>query len=289
MSGAAVLCGDAAMRAGAGLVTIATPASALPAVAARVMPEVMTAELPETIQAPTQTTQATPAGTGESDADGSVLSETAIEQALQLAGRADAVAIGPGLTSAPHIQRLVRAIVEGCAVPVVIDADGLNALAPWPASLRGTHARPLILTPHPGEMRRLTGAHADQISHNDRVGLARDFAVEHELILVLKGARTLIAAPDGRVAINPTGNAGTGTAGAGDTLTGIITGFVAQSRGAFGDEANIFEAVVAAVYVAGLASDLAAKGLGMRAMVASDIGRHLGAAFCALDPAGEQP
>lgn len=294
MSGAAVLCGDAAMRAGAGLVTIATPASTLPAVAARVMPEVMTAELPETTQATIQATtqtkpQATQARTGESDADGSVLSETAIEQALQLAGRADAVAIGPGLTSAPHIRHLVRAIVERCTVPVVIDADGLNALAPWPADLRGTHARPLILTPHPGEMRRLTGAHAVPDSHAGRVGLARDFAVEHELILVLKGARTLIAAPDGRVALNPTGNAGTGTAGAGDTLTGIITGFLAQSRGAFGDEANIFEAVVAAVYVAGLASDLAAQGSGMRAMVASDISRHLGAAFRALDPAGELP
>ena len=290
MSGAAVLCGSAAMRAGAGLVTIATPASALPAVAARVLPEVMTAELAETIQATTQaTTEESPAGTGESGVDGRVLSETAIERALQLAGRADAVAIGPGLTSAPHIRRLVRAIVEGRTSPVVIDADGLNALAPWPADLRGTTARPLILTPHPGEMRRLTGAHADQDSHADRVGLARDFAVAHELILVLKGARTLIAAPDGRVAINPTGNAGTGTAGAGDTLTGIITGFVAQSRGAFGEASDVFASVVAAVYVAGLASDLAAQEVGMRAMVASDISSHLGAAFRALDPAGERP
>jgi NAD(P)H-hydrate epimerase len=290
MSGAAVLCGDAAMRAGAGLVTIATPASALPAVAARVMPEVMTAELPETTQATTPaTTSTTQTATGEPAEDARVLSETAIEQALQLAGRVHAVAIGPGLTSATQVRRLVRAIVEGCTVPVVIDADGLNVLAPWPADLRGTHARPLILTPHPGEMRRLTGAHAVQDSHAGRVGLARDFAVAHELILVLKGARTLIAAPDGRVAINPTGNAGTGTAGAGDTLTGIITGFVAQSRGAFGDAADLFEAVVVAVYVAGLASDLAAQATGMRALVASDISRHLGAAFRALDPAGERP
>lgn len=297
MSGAAVLCGNAAMRAGAGLVTIATPASALPAVAARVMPEVMTAELAEmnqaTAQATTQaTTQAMPAGTDEPSAaeDARVLSEAAIEQALQLAVHADAVAIGPGLTSATHIRCLVRAIVEGRTSPVVIDADGLNALAPWPADLRGTHARPLILTPHPGEMRRLTGAqHARQDSHTGRVELARDFAVAHEVILVLKGARTLVAAPDGRVAINPTGNAGTGTAGAGDTLTGIITGFVAQSRGAFGDAANVFEAVVAAVYVAGLASDLAAQAIGMRALVASDISRHLGAAFRALDPTGERP
>jgi NAD(P)H-hydrate epimerase len=283
MSGAAVLCGEAAMRAGAGLVTIATPASALPAVAARVMPEVMTAELPEISQAPIQ---ASPAGARE---DERVLSETALEEVLQLASRADAVAIGPGLTSAAHMRRLVRGIVERITVPVVLDADGLNALAPWPASLRGTRERPLILTPHPGEMRRLTETSANQDSQIDRVRLARDFAVAHQVVLVLKGGRTLIAAPDGRVAINPTGNAGTGTAGAGDTLTGIITSFIAQSRGTLKDAADDFDTVVAAVYVAGLASDLAAGAHGMRALVASDIGRHLGAAFRALDPAGERP
>jgi NAD(P)H-hydrate epimerase len=283
MSGAAILCGDAAMRSGAGLVTIATPASALPAVAARVMPEVMTAELHETTQA---TTGASQAGTG---ADQRSLSETAIEQALQLAARADAVAIGPGLTSAAHTSRLVRAVVERRASTVVIDADGLNALAPWPADLRGSPERPIVLTPHPGEMRRLTGAHAVQDSDADRVQLARDFAVAHQVVLVSKGAPTLIAAPDGRVAINPTGNAAAGTAGAGDTLTGIITGFIAQARGALKDEFDVFNATVAAVYVAGLACDLAAQESGMRALVASDISRHLGAAFRTLDPTGERP
>ncbi|HEV2879969.1 MAG TPA: NAD(P)H-hydrate dehydratase [Pyrinomonadaceae bacterium] len=279
MSGAAVLCGNAAMRSGAGLVTIATPASALPAVAARVMPEVMTAELPETPEAKS-------AG---ALADELILSEAAIEQASQLAARADALAIGPGLTSAEHVHRLVRAIVERRSAPVVIDADALNVLSPWPADLRGTPATPLILTPHPGEMRRLTGADAGQDLFANRVQTARDFAVAHQLILVLKGARTLIAAPDGRVAVNPTGNAGTGTAGAGDTLTGIITGFIAQSRGALGDDADAYTATVAAVYIAGLASDLAAGAQGMRTLVASDISRYLGAAVRALDPAGEQP
>jgi NAD(P)H-hydrate epimerase len=282
MSGAAVLCGDAAMRSGAGLVTIATPASALPAVAARVMPEVMTAELSEL----SETTEAKLAG---ALTDEITLSETAIEQALQLAARADALAIGPGLTSAAHVRRLVRAVVEGRAAPVVIDADGLNALAPWPADLRGTPATPLILTPHPGEMRRLMGTNAEQDLFADRVQTARHFAVAHQLILVLKGARTLIAAPDGRVAVNPTGNAGTGTAGAGDTLTGIITGFIAQARGALGDDADIYAATVAAVYIAGLASDIAAEAQGMRTLVASDISRHLGAAVRALDPTGEKP
>jgi NAD(P)H-hydrate epimerase len=215
------------------------------------------------------------------------LSEAAIEQASQLAARADALAIGPGLTSAEPVRRLVRAVVERRASPVVIDADGLNALAPWPADLHGTPEAPLILTPHPGEMLRLTGANQDALAN--RVQAARDFAVAHQLILVLKGARTLIAAPDGRVAVNPTGNAGTGTAGAGDTLTGIIAGFLAQSRGALRDDTDAYAATVAAVYLAGLASDLAAQELGMRAMVASDISKYFGAAIRALDPAGERP
>ncbi|HYP02279.1 MAG TPA: NAD(P)H-hydrate dehydratase [Pyrinomonadaceae bacterium] len=283
MSGAAVLCGDAAMRAGAGLVTIATPSSALPAVAARVMPEVMTAELAETIQEP-------PAAGTQDEACERVLNDMALERALELAARADAVALGPGLTSGAHIRRLVRAVVEQRTAPVVVDADALNALAPWPSDLRGTSELPLILTPHPGEMRRLAGAKdAEPDSSADRVETARGFAVAHGVILVLKGARTLIAAPDGRVFVNPTGNAGTGTAGAGDTLTGIITAFVAQARGTLRDEADAFAATVAAVYVAGLASDLAAEASGMRAMVASDIGKYLGAAIRALDPAGERP
>ncbi|HEX8130714.1 MAG TPA: NAD(P)H-hydrate dehydratase [Pyrinomonadaceae bacterium] len=277
MSGAAVLCGNAAMRCGAGLVTIATPASALPAVAARVMPEVMTAELPET----------NGEGQAGAHAEECRLSETATEEALRFAARADALAIGPGLTSAEPVRRLVRAVVERRASPVVIDADGLNALAPWPADLHGTPEAPLILTPHPGEMLRLTGANQDALAN--RVQAARDFAVAHQLILVLKGARTLIAAPDGRVAVNPTGNAGTGTAGAGDTLTGIIAGFLAQSRGALRDDTDAYAATVAAVYLAGLASDLAAQELGMRAMVASDISKYFGAAIRALDPAGERP
>jgi NAD(P)H-hydrate epimerase len=281
MSGAAVLCGDAAMRSGVGLVTIATPTSALPAVVARIMPEVMTAELTE------ETTQETPA---ETHAEVHVLSEFALEQAAQLAARADAVAIGPGLTTPEHVRRLVRAAVEGRTTPVVIDADGLNVLAPWPKGVRGTPEAPLILTPHPGEMRRLTGASAaDQISLADRVRIAREFATAHELILVLKGARTLIAAPDGRVAINPTGNPGTGTAGAGDTLTGIITGFIAQAGGTLKGKADFFAATVAAVYVAGLASDLAAEAQGMRTLVASDFSRYFGTAIRLLDAAGERP
>jgi len=124
----------------------------------------------------------------------------------------------------------------------------------------------------------------DKASLDDRVAAARQFAAQHQVILLLKGGRSLVAAPDGRVFINSTGNAGLGTAGAGDTLTGVITGFLAQAK-----RVSALETVIAALYVSGLAGDLAARELGMRAMVASDIREHLSAAICSLDPRGEYP
>jgi NAD(P)H-hydrate epimerase len=271
LTGAAVLCSEAAMRSGTGLVTVATPASALASVAARVMPEVMTADLAET--------------------DEGAASDASLARLTQLAARADVIAIGPGLTSDNEAtRRLVRVIVEQRTLPVVLDADALNALAPWSKDLRGSQQSPLILTPHVGEMRRLLGVNADdKDALRDRVTVAREFAVAHELIVVFKGSRTITAAPDGRVFVNPTGNAGLGTAGAGDTLTGIIAGFVAQARGALGTQSDVLEAVIAAIYVGGLAGDLAAREHGMRTMVASDIREHFGAAVRALDPMGEQP
>jgi NAD(P)H-hydrate epimerase len=179
-------------------------------------------------------------------------------------------------------------LVARRTTPVVIDADGLNALAPWPAELRGTPEAPLVLTPHEGELRRLLGT-SDRAPLGDRPRAAAEFAAAHGLIVVFKGTRTLVAAPDGSVYVNPTGNAGLGTAGSGDTLTGIIAGFLAQAYGALKEEADAVQAVVAAVYVAGHAADLAAGEKGMRALVASDIRQHLGAALRALDPEGEQP
>ncbi len=269
MTGAAVLCGVAAMRAGAGLVTIATPATAQPAVAARVLPEIMTATLSET-----------PKG---------AVSFEAVEQVSKLALRANVIAVGPGLSNEDEsTRRFVRAVVERRTTPLVIDADALNALAPWPEDLRGSEELPLILTPHAGEMQRLMGTD-DKEALADRVTAARDFSTAHHLILVLKGTRTLVAAPDGRVFINPTGNAGLGTAGAGDTLTGIITGFIAQAFAMAEEDRDALFATIAAVYIGGLAGDIAAKKRGMRSLVASDIALSLSAAVCALDPQGEQP
>jgi len=268
-SGAAALTGNAAMRSGAGLVTIATPASAQSAVASRAIPEVITTALAET--------------------DRGAVSDEAVEHFLILAGKATVVAVGPGLTSDDERTRsFVRTIVERRAAPCVIDADGLNSLAPWSNALRGSDQFPLVLTPHPGEMLRLMGAE-DKSTLDDRVTAAREFAVSHHVILVLKGSRPLVAAPDGRVFINPTGNAGLGTAGAGDTLTGLISGFLAQAYGTLEDGPDAVAAVVAALYVGGLAGDFAAKKRGMRTMVASDIREHFGEAIRFLDPRGELP
>jgi NAD(P)H-hydrate epimerase len=257
------------MRAGAGLVTVATPASVQPLVATQVMPEVMTAELAET--------------------DRGAVSDDAIGYVLNLAERADVIAVGPGLSSQDERTRdFVRAVVERRRTPLVIDADGLNCLAPWPPDLSGSADFPIVVTPHPGEMLRLMGKD-DKASLADRVAASREFATAHEVIVLLKGTRSLIAAPDGRVFVNPTGNAGLGTAGAGDTLTGIITGFLAQAYGTLKENAEALEAVIAALYISGMAGDIAAGQIGMRTMVASDIREHLSAAICAIDREGEKP
>lgn len=268
-SGAAALSGNAAMRSGAGLVTIATPASAQTSVASSAMPEVITTALAET--------------------DRGVVSDEAIDHFLKLTGRATVVAVGPGLThDDERTRRFVRAVVERRTTPCVIDADGLNSLAPWPNDLKGSDKHPLVLTPHPGEMLRLLGTD-DKSALDDPVVVAREFAHAHQVVLVLKGSRPLVAVPDGRVFINPTGNAGLGTAGAGDTLTGLISGFLAQAYATLEDRADPVITTITALYVGGLAGDLAARKLGMRTMLASDIREHLPDAILSLDPCGEQP
>jgi hydroxyethylthiazole kinase-like uncharacterized protein yjeF len=268
-SGAAALCGNAAMRSGAGLVTIATPASAQSSVAGRAMPEVITTALAET--------------------DRGAVSDEAANHFLQIAEKATVVAVGPGLTSDDErTRRFIRTIVEQRTNPFVIDADGLNSLAPWPAGLSGSNRLPLVLTPHPGEMLRLIGTDKKS-ALDDRVAAVREFATAHQVIVVLKGSRPLVAATDGRVFINPTGNAGLGTGGSGDTLTGLISGFLAQAYATLVDHADPVATTVAALYVGGLAGDFAAKKLGMRTMVASDIRDHFSDAICFLDPRGEQP
>jgi NAD(P)H-hydrate epimerase len=258
MAGAAVLAANAAMVSGLGLVRVATPESARDAVASRTAPETLIAGVKET--------------------KSGAISHAALEEVLELTEKADVVLIGSGLSSDENsTKKFVREFVEKRKFPVLIDADGLNALAPF--DLKGSDEFPLILTPHIGEMRRLLGVDEKAVL-SDRVKVAREFAEKHNVVLILKGERNLIAAPDGRVVISPTGNSGLGKAGSGDTLAGIVTGFLAQ---AIGMKVDIFETIVAALYVAGLAGDIAAEKFGKRVMTASDVRECLGAAFQNLE------
>lgn len=257
-AGAAVLCGNAAIRSGAGLVTIGAPGSVQNVIGARVLPEVM-------VRALAETTNGSP-------------SEKAFDDISAFWDGVDAIAIGSGLSAGDKSTgKLVKKIIENRKAPVVIDADALTLLAPY--KLKGAEEPALVLTPHEGEFLRLLGQ-KEKPGAEERVDLAREFAQKNRVILVLKGERTLIAAPSGQVLINPTGNSGLGKAGNGDTLTGIITGFVAQ---AVQCRTDVFEAVVAAVYIAGLAGDIAEREYGKRVMTASDVRECLAEAFRELE------
>jgi hydroxyethylthiazole kinase-like uncharacterized protein yjeF len=265
-TGAACLASEAALRAGCGLVTVATAESSQPVVAARAIPECMTELLTET-----------PAGS---------VAREAVDRVLDLAGHCDVFAIGPGLGSSDKSTRaFVRAVTMKRRRPMVIDADGLNSLAPWAGNLRGSAELPMILTPHPGEMGRLISKPIDKIIKNP-IDVARSFAMDRNVILVLKGSPTVIAAPDGQVYVNATGNAGMATGGTGDVLTGMIASFLAQDLAQKLDDA--LSATIAAVYLHGLAGDIAASRVGTRAMIASDISTHLGEAFIAMGGAAER-
>ncbi|HLM60434.1 MAG TPA: NAD(P)H-hydrate dehydratase, partial [Pyrinomonadaceae bacterium] len=258
MAGAAVLCANAAMRSGVGLVRVATSESAQNAVSSHAFPEIMVAALPET---------------GEG-----AVSEEALDKAFELYEKMNVLAVGSGLSSTEEsTRRFVRALVEKRKSPVVIDADGLNALAPF--DLQGSDELPIVLTPHQGEFLKLIGA-KDEEAIKDRVQAARDFAEKHHVILIFKGERNLVAAPDGRVVVVPTGNSGLGKAGSGDTLAGIVAGFVGQANAM---KIDIFESIVAAVYIAGTAGDIAAERFGKRSMLASDVRECLSEAFESIE------
>jgi NAD(P)H-hydrate epimerase len=247
-AGAAAMAGVSALRAGAGLVTVATAQSVL-AMVAGFHPELMTEPLAETSE-----------GTIASGA------QAAIEK---LAEKKTVVAIGPGISRNEETAEVVRTIVLGAEAAVILDADGLNAFEGKAEALNrksreGRAEGTLVLTPHPGEMSRLTGMSTVAIQR-DRVDIAREFAQKHGLILVLKGDRTIVAGPDGETWVNPTGNPGMATGGTGDILTGIVAGLVAQFP------TRAFEAVLAAVYLHGLAGDVACEIMGEQALVATDL------------------
>ncbi len=250
-SGAAHLSALGALRSGAGLVTIATPRSVVPIVAA-MMPEYMTVPLEETA-----------AGT---------IDFAAVDRVLDF--KADVIALGPGLGQEPSTAAFVQAIVERTGVPLVLDADGLNAFVEDPERLVGRDGVDVIITPHPGEMARLIGASIEQVQ-SDRLAHARDFAAAHRVHVVLKGHRTIIANPDGRSFVNLTGNAGMATGGTGDLLTGMVAAWFAQILDAEG-------ACKLAVYLHGSAGDLADADEGENALIATDIAARLGDALLEL-------
>jgi NAD(P)H-hydrate epimerase len=245
-SGAPAMAGMAALRSGAGLVTVATTRSALPVVAGHA-PELMTEALSET-------------ATG-------ALGRLALGDLPDVMKAKTVIAIGPGLGRHIETSELVRDIALNTTVPTVIDADGLNAFEGLADMLSG-EKRTLVLTPHPGEMARLTGTSVGAVQA-DRLGVARRFSREHACILVLKGHRSIVALPNGAAWINPTGNAGMATGGTGDILTGMVAGLLAQ----FPERPEL--AVCAAVYLHGMAGDVASNQMGEMAMIATDLLRTL--------------
>jgi NAD(P)H-hydrate epimerase len=257
-TGAAHLAALGALKSGAGLVTVATPRSCLPIVAA-MAPEYMTEPLDET-------------------AIGTV-DFGAVDHVLELA--ADVIAIGPGLGRAPGTAAFVHAVLERAGVPVVLDADALNAFAGDPDRLVGRDEIGVVITPHPGEMSRLLQISAEDLQR-DRVFHARAFAAAHRVHVVLKGHRTVIAAPDGRTFLNLTGNAGMATGGTGDVLTGMIAAWFAQLL-------DVEAACKLAVYLHGTAGDLAEADEGEVALVAGDVARRLGDAVLELTARRRKP
>jgi hydroxyethylthiazole kinase-like uncharacterized protein yjeF len=259
-TGAAVLAATAALRTGAGLVTVATPAPALPMVAAA-RAEAMTEPLPVN-------------GSG-------VLDDGAVARALALAKDRDAVVLGPGLGQDAGTRTFVRELVRRCPTPLLVDADGLNALAPSAKEKGATDALrrswPTVVTPHPGEMGRLVASSASEVQRR-RLETARAFAMETGAVVVLKGQRTLVADSDGRAAVNPTGNPGMATGGTGDALSGIIGALLARGLDAW-------TAATAGTYLHGLAGDEGAARLGQESLLAGDVVDHLPAAFRTLERA----
>jgi NAD(P)H-hydrate epimerase len=244
-TGAAHLAGMGALRSGAGLVTIATPAACMPIVAS-MAPELMTEPLPEI--------------------ERGTLAPDALDRVLEL--NHDVIGCGPGLGRTPGVAEFVHGLLARAAVPLVLDADALTVLADEPARLAGSDERDVIITPHPGEMARLVGMTVEDVQAN-RIQVAADFAAGHHVYVVLKGHRTIIATPDGRVFINPSGNPGMATGGTGDVLMGMIAAWLAQLLDA---EA----ACRLAVFVHGAAGDLAEAAEGQVAMIASDLVGLLG-------------
>ena len=249
MTGSGCLASMAAFRSGAGLVYVGVPQS---------LAHIYGSALTEPIILPLK------------DGGCGCLAVDSVGQILEHMKRMNVVAIGPGLTASGSIKEIVERVILESTIPLILDADALNAISGNTDILKKLSAN-AVITPHPGEMARLTGLSINEVQA-DRVGVAKRFAAEYGVTAVLKGSRTVVAQPDGRIFINPTGNAGMASAGTGDVLTGIIAGLVAQG-------ATVGDAAIAGVYLHGLAGDAAAAEMGMHGVLASDVIEHLPQAF----------
>lgn len=252
-TGAAIMAARAAYKMGAGLVTVATPRACLPLIA-RSMVELMTEPLAET--------------------EVGTISAEALPKVMALAENKDALVVGPGLSTEESTRQFLWQWLPLLRKPLVIDADGLNILALKPELLKRL-PRPAILTPHPGEFARLAGLSVAEVLRR-KLELVPAFARKYDLYLILKGYRTLIASPDGRVFVNPTGNPGMATGGTGDVLSGMVGALLMQQK-------DPLWAALAAVYLHGLSGDLAAERIGERGLVASDLIRFLPRAIRSLE------
>ncbi|MCX5693336.1 MAG: NAD(P)H-hydrate dehydratase [Candidatus Omnitrophica bacterium] len=241
LTGAAALCSNAALRSGAGLVMLGIPASLNSAMSAKLI-EVMTLSLAETKE--------------------STLSLKAENDILKKAKNSDVVVLGPGLSQYPETRKLINRLILRIKKPMVLDADALNAISRSTSILKKIKSN-YVVTPHPGEMSRLINKSLEYIKNN-RLIVAKQFSHDYNAVIVLKGAGTIVAGPDGKYYINTTGNPGMATAGSGDVLTGIIAGFLGQRL-------DMFNAARLGVYVHGLAGDLAAKDKGETGLIAGDI------------------
>lgn len=250
-TGAAHLAAMGALRSGAGLVTVATPATCLPIVAA-MGPAYMTVDLP--------------------DDEAGMVTADAVDRLL--AQSHDVIACGPGLGRSPQVAEFVRTLLDRATCPLVLDADAITVMADAPERLNGSEDRNVIITPHPGEMARLIGVSIADVQNN-RLEVAADFATSHHVHVVLKGHRTVITTPQGRTYINPTGNPGMATGGTGDVLTGVLAAWLAQMLDADA-------ACRLAVFLHGSAGDLAEARHGQTALTATDLLDHLGEAVTTL-------
>lgn len=248
--GAACLCAESALKAGAGLVTLGVPCELYPIIASKAAREVMYLPLAQT--------------------SGSALAFRALKEIREFSKKADCLLLGPGLSTDPDTMRLVRSVAAACDVPMVLDADALKAIAEDIGVLKKRGAA-TVLTPHSGEMAKLCGRDVGG-AERARKKVAKDFALRYNIALILKGHRSVVASGDGHLFVNTTGNPGMATAGSGDVLSGILAAFLAQGI-------PVFDAARLAACLHGLAGDLAAKDKTQVCLMASDIIEYLPRAF----------